>query len=419
MTPPDTILYTAAHGGFAHESVALGGGAAVCNRLMEEWGRTKPFELHMLEPAMLGPSAPAGRDLIAFDERRYARFCFEFGAAATEAVLRYDPARCAVLCNDVSEAPDVRRLAQAGFRVYTIFHVDVVAYVAAIYGRGLLQPETLVRWYDRLERSPLRVLLPRLAELIFRKQRESVEYSRGIVLPSEGMRTVLHACYPALPPERVHVIPWGLEAPKEPADESEVARLRDEFGVPDNALALLTLSRISPEKGQDALLRALIEWERRGDLPTRPLWLFLCGDAAYMMGQRYLERLHSLAARLKRIRVVFPGYVTGARKQAFFRMADVYVFPSKHESYGLTLLEALRAGLPAICLDHHGARSVMRAEFGEIVTGDAVSGLLAALRRMLADENLRRHQGAAARAFAATQNFSDSAARLAALLLTE
>lgn len=54
-----------------------------------------------------------------------------------------------------------------------------------------------------------------------------------------------------------------------------------------------------------------------------------------------------------------------------------------------------------------------------IVTGDAVSGLLAALRRMLADENLRRRQGAAARAFAATQNFSDSAARLAALLLTE
>ena len=59
----------------------------------------------------------------------------------------------------------------------------------------------------------------------------------------------------------------------------------------------------------------------------------------------------TLAARLKRTRVVFPGYVTGERKRAFFALADLYVFPSRHESYGLTLLEALAAGLPAVCLD--------------------------------------------------------------------
>ena len=39
--------------------------------------------------------------------------------------------------------------------------------------------------------------------------------------------------------------------------------------------------------------------------------------------------------------MVFPGYVTGERKRAFFALADLYVFPSRHESYGLTLLEAL------------------------------------------------------------------------------
>ncbi len=405
-----TVLYSAAHGGFTQEAVPLGGGATVCNQLVAEWQRTKPFSFRLLGPALLGAGAPNGRALVRFDERQYAQFCFEFEKAVTQEVLRHDPANTVVLSNDISEGPSFQRLHDAGFSIYTIYHVDVVAYVAAIYARSLLSPETMVRWYDRLER-----FLPRLPKLIFRKQRESVEYSRGVILPSSGMREVLQRCYPALPAERIHVLPWGTESVALDSNslQAETAKLRREFNIAEDALVLLTLSRISPEKGQDALLKALLEWERHGDIPERPLYLFLCGDAAFMMGQRYLNKLRALARGLKRIHVIFPGYVTGLRKHAFFDLADLYVFPSRHESYGLTLLEALRAGLPAICLDHHGAREVMREEFGEIV---ALRELLPALRRLLADEALRKRKGAAARAYAATQDFSNTAARLADLL---
>ena len=168
--------------------------------------------------------------------------------------------------------------------------------------------------------------------------------------------------------------------------------LRGEFHVPDNARVLLTLSRISPEKGQDLLLEKLIEWEQRGDYPRDPLWLFICGEAAFMQGVRFFERLRSLAAKLKKTRVIFPGYVTGDRKKAFFALADLYIFPSRHESYGLTLLEALAAGVPAVCLDHHGARSVMREEFGAIVEP---SGLIPAIQHVLNDHNLPKMRVAA------------------------
>ena len=59
-----------------------------------------------------------------------------------------------------------------------------------------------------------------------------------------------------------------------------------------------------------------------------------------------MARLKELAGRLKKFRVAFPGYVSGARKQAFLDLADLYIFPSRHESYGLTLMEALASGLP-------------------------------------------------------------------------
>jgi glycosyltransferase involved in cell wall biosynthesis len=186
--------------------------------------------------------------------------------------------------------------------------------------------------------------------------------------------------------------------------------------MPRDARVLLTLSRISPEKGQDLLLEALLAWERRDDFPQYPLWLFVCGDAAFMQGQRFLDKLRTLAARLKRTRVAFPGYVTGDRKRAFLALADLYVFPSRHESYGLTLIEALAAGLPAVCLDTAGARSVMREEFGALVPA---SGLRAAIATLLADQGGLKKMGAAAREFARSQRFSDRAGELAKLIRRE
>jgi glycosyltransferase involved in cell wall biosynthesis len=94
-------------------------------------------------------------------------------------------------------------------------------------------------------------------------------------------------------------------------------------------------------------------------------------------------------------------------------MADLYVFPSRHESYGLTLMEALAAGLPAVCLDTTGARSVMREEFGVLVPP---SGLRVAIAKLLADGESLKRMGTAARAFARSQRFSDRAAELADII---
>lgn len=399
------VVYTAAHGGFSREAVPLGGGASVFEHLVEEWSRTQPFELTAVTPTILGNSAPSGGDLVKFGERAYARFCREFERASTAEILRHDPAQTVVLANDISEGPDFAELGARGYRIYTIYHVDVVAYVAAIYGHGLIAPETTVSWYRRL-----RGLLPEMAKLVWEKQEASVRYSRGLIVPSEGMREVLLRCYPDCPPDKIHVLPWGNWNPDTPADPEP---LRREFGVPENARVLLTLSRISPEKGQDLLLDALLEWEQRDDYPAYPLWLFVCGDAAFMQGQRFLDRLRQLAARLKRTHVVFPGYVTGERKRAFLALADLYVFPSRHESYGLTLMEALAAGLPAVCLDTTGARSVMREEFGALVQE---SGMRAAIAGLLADEEGLKKMGWAARAFARSQRFSGQAPKLADII---
>jgi len=405
----DTVVYTAAHGGFAGQDVPLGGGAAICDLLVAEWSRTRPFRTQLVRPRI-----PA-REIVRFGERQYAAFCRDFERQATEAVLRHDPRRVAVLVNDISEGPDFRRIAGHGYAVFTIWHVDVIAYVAAIYLHGRVSPQTLVRWHDRLGDR----WMPDILKLIFRKQLDSAVYSRGVFVPSPAMKETLIACYPRVNPDKVHVVGWGAPSGWVNPAELSIARgeLRRELGLPANAFVILTLSRISPEKGQDLLLAACLEWERRGTIPQRPVWLIICGEPAFMQGERFARKLRARAARLARIRVLFPGYVSGTRKQAFLRVASLYAFPSRHESYGLTLMEAFQAGLPALCLDHAGARAVMRPDFGEVVEGEPVAGLCAALERMSADPARLRDMGARARAWAESQPFSESAARIAAILL--
>ena len=382
------ILYVAAHGGPARESVPLGGGAAVFDHLTEEWTRTG-VEFRAITPQI------AGSELVRYSERDYARFCRDFETYATKEILRHDPATTVVLSNDVSEGPDFASL--ASYRIYTIYHVDVVAYVADIYLRGWIAPESTVRWERRI-----RPFLPKITRLIWEKQEASVRYSRGLIVPSEGMRGVLVRCYPEAA-SKIHVLPWGIW---ESGEAVSADPLREEFGIAAGDRVLLALSRISPEKGQDVLLEELLAWDPK-------LWLFICGAPAYMQGERYFEKLKRLASRFRHTRVIFPGHVTGDRKRAFFSLADLYVFPSRHESYGLTLLEALAAGVPAVALDTAGARSVLRREFGEIVDqGD----LRFAIERLLGDPERRARMSADARSFACTQRFSQTAMRLAVLV---
>jgi glycosyltransferase involved in cell wall biosynthesis len=417
-----TVIYTAAHGGFDLTRVPLGGAAAVFHALTREWEKTRPFSLQLLTPEVLGEQAPRDKDLVRYSELRYARFCFDFEAATTRHILQHDPSHVRVLINDISEGPGFQTLAERGYALYTLYHVDVVDYFTRMYLRGVVRPERLTAVYEQIARSPLRAAIPRLLKLVFEKQRDSLRYSRGVIVPSEGMKRVLTRCYPEILPDRIHVIPWGTqpEIIDESAVERRTAELRRQHAIPEQAKVLITLSRVSPEKGQDRLLRALQRWEKSADLPPEGLWAIICGEAAYMKGSAFQKRLHRLAKRLKKVHVLFPGYVAGVDKQAYLRLADLYVFPSRHESYGLTLLEAFHAGLAAVVCSHYGAEELMRPEFGELlpaVPESAIPTLLqSALARLLTDRSRLRRMGAQARTFAESRSFTDTARQVAQLI---
>jgi len=423
------VLYTGAHGGFDTSRIPLGGGAAVMDALVREWSRVQPFELTVLGVGE-GYDLPGARfvrlpvelpkSLTDMGEMEYARFCRQFERAATDWVRNHaDASEHVVLSNDISEGPGFCEIASRGIPLATIFHVDVVEYVAKFYCRSWVRPERLTALQRGLERLRLAEFLPDVVRLIFEKQGECVRHCARLIVPSRGMADVLRGCYPGCE-SKVEVVPWGAVGALEesiPRDPRFAFRSpKAEFSVGDDEVVLLTLCRISPEKGIDRLLEALRRLETNvGGVSARGLRVFICGAPAYMHGQEYLARLRRMAAGLESVRVHFVGHVSGERKRAFFELADLYVHLSYHESYGLTIAEAMRAGCPVLTTDHHSARDLVPAECGRIVSG-RIGEVATTLRELLSDRNRLKSMGRSAAEHGAKLDFSVAAARVAEVL---
>ena len=418
-----TLLYAASDSGFDLRQVPLGGAAPICAFLTDSWRNQSDFAFRLLSPDVIGREAPRDEDLLHYTPRQYVDFIFKFEQAVTDEILRHDPRETVVLANDMSDGPRFRVLAEKGYSVYCIFHMNMVHVVTKAFLLDLIRPETSAAIYRFIDRSPFRFVLPKFLKLIFAKQEESLLHCRGIIVPSEGMKRVLVRMYPDVTPDKIHVFPWGshTDACDDTLLRTRAGELRQQYAIPDDMTILITLSRISPEKGQDRLLKALELWEQEESFPKTGLCVLMCGVAGYRHAKSYEKKVKERASALRKVRVIFPGYVYGLEKQAHFRLANLYIFPSRYESYGLTLMEALRAGLPVVASHTDGTEHLVRQEFGELLP-DAAEGnipqlLKEAIQRMLADPDKLRTMGQQAQLYAEANPFSKTAERLARLMM--
>jgi glycosyltransferase involved in cell wall biosynthesis len=96
---------------------------------------------------------------------------------------------------------------------------------------------------------------------------------------------------------------------------------------------------------------------------------------------------------------VFAGFLTGNDLAAAYASADIFLFPSDTETFGAVTLEAMASGLPTVCADATGSRSlVAEGETGFLAPAGDAAAFFAAVARLAVDPALRSRMGAAARA---------------------
>ena len=231
-----TLLYAASDSGFDLRQVPLGGAAPICAFLTEAWRNAPGFQFRLLSPDVIGADAPRDEDLLNYTAGQYINFILKFEEAVTAEILRHDPRETVVLANDMSDGPCFRLLAEKGYSVYCIFHMNMVHVVTKAFLLDLIRPETSAAIYRFLDHSPFRFVLPKFLSLIFRKQEESLLYCRGIIVPSEGMKRTLVSMYPGLPADKIHVFPWGshADACDETLVRTRVGELRQRYAISES-----------------------------------------------------------------------------------------------------------------------------------------------------------------------------------------
>jgi glycosyltransferase involved in cell wall biosynthesis len=153
-------------------------------------------------------------------------------------------------------------------------------------------------------------------------------------------------------PERIRVLPNGLDRARLAFDPEQRAAFRAEHGLAETDFVVLCLGRLAASKRIELVIDALAQFEnarsedvRSGDARSediRPvdLRLLVVGD-----GEERAALEAQAALRLPG-RTVFTGELPGARLPAALAAADLLLSPSPEETFGLAALEAAAAGLP-------------------------------------------------------------------------
>ncbi len=175
-----------------------------------------------------------------------------------------------------------------------------------------------------------------------------------------------------------------------PRFRSGTMRAEMSQGCPDDTL-LVYVGRLSDEKQLEHIRPALQH------LPNTRLALVGDGPAR--------PRLEQAFAGLP---VYFMGYLRGDRLASAYASADIFVFPSRLETFGLVVVEAMAAGLPVVAARVGGVAEVVREGSNGYTfeSGDS-GGLVQGIRAIADDRENMRWMGRQARAFAETQSWDE------------
>jgi glycogen synthase len=197
-----------------------------------------------------------------------------------------------------------------------------------------------------------------------------------------------------LPPEKVDVLPNGVDVARWQVAPEQVAAARRRWAGDGPLLAYG--GRLVHEKGVQDLLAALPRLRRRHP----GLRLVVAGTGPDAAGLRDQAR----ALRLGRS-VEFPGFIPDADLAALVAAADCAVVPSRYEPFGLVALEAAAAGTPVAASDVGGlAEIVADGRTGVLFAPGDPAAPAGAVDRVLADEVLGRRLVRAARAVLAAEH---------------
>jgi 1,2-diacylglycerol 3-alpha-glucosyltransferase len=207
-----------------------------------------------------------------------------------------------------------------------------------------------------------------------------------VIVPSEAIRKLLQGYGIET---KMECIAHGIDI--ETFKDANGLAVRRAFGLDKSDRVLLYVGRLASEKNIHFLFKVLSQLLR--DNSVGCLKMIVVGT-----GRHEAEIKRDCCAMGLSEAVVFAGLVKDRRRLAdFYAAADVFIFASVTEVFGLVLLEAQACGTPVVAVGEGGVCDAVEDGHGGFLTRLDVEQFTETVRRLLLNPELRREQSCKAR----------------------
>ncbi len=185
----------------------------------------------------------------------------------------------------------------------------------------------------------------------------------------------------------------GVDSVRFRPDSEVRQRIRQGLQIPESALAILFLGRLTHDKGVLDLAQAfaMLATEHRN------LYLMIVGPDEEGLRSQAEALLSPCSGQVR-----YVGMTNSPEE--YMAAADIFALPSYREGFGSVILEAAACGVPAVASRIYGLTdAVAEGESGLLHEAGSVEGIVSSLRTLVSDERLCRQMGEAARKRALTK----------------
>ena len=209
-------------------------------------------------------------------------------------------------------------------------------------------------------------------------------------------------------PDRVAVINPGIDLNDYSLHDKDSVRnnIRRELGLDIKDTVILFASMNFEIKGLDDVLSSLAKLKAQNKK-----------FKLVVVGKGNIKKYTKMAQKVQiHSDVIFTGPVSKEKLIRIYLAGDIYIMLSKFDTFGMVVLEAMAAGLPAIISSNVGAKDLVREnENGFIVSDTSDADYIAAKISLLLDENIRRKMSVAASETAAQNTWDTVTNKYAAI----
>ncbi len=228
----------------------------------------------------------------------------------------------------------------------------------------LIYPEN----YTRINRRYLMAMIPK-----------SVRNARKIITDADNTKKDLVRLL-KVPEEKIHVIHPGIESRFRPMSKDNGTEIRARYYVP-NDFYLLYVGTLEPRKNLANLIKAYYEIKNNKGIQHK---LVICGAAGWLY-----QKLFKLVVELDlQNDIVFTGHIPDEHLPAVYSRAELLIYPSIYEGFGLPPLEAMACGIPVICSNTSSLPEVV-GDAAILIDPYNIEKIAEAMIRVISDEDLK------------------------------